>query len=95
MFSVPIYFQVTAGMSNTEAGMHLVPAVVGNAVGGLLSGLIIKRCATKVALFQLSGVYKLTIPVPQVGEIQTTCRPLGNVRVIELSFDDASMAREY
>ncbi|KAK1833433.1 major facilitator superfamily-domain-containing protein [Podospora conica] len=43
MFSVPIYFKVTARMSNTEAGMHLVPAVVGNAVGGLLSGVIIKR----------------------------------------------------
>lgn len=43
MFSVPIYFKVTARMSNTEAGMHLVPAVVGNAVGGLLSGAIIKR----------------------------------------------------
>lgn len=43
MFSVPIYFKVTARMSNTEAGMHLVPAVVGNAIGGLLSGAIIKR----------------------------------------------------
>jgi len=43
MFSVPLYFQVTGGMSNTESGLHLVPAVVGNAVGGLLSGLIIKR----------------------------------------------------
>ncbi|KAK0648884.1 major facilitator superfamily domain-containing protein [Cercophora newfieldiana] len=51
MFSVPLYFQVTGGMSNTESGMHLVPAVVGNAVGGLLSGLIIKR----------SGRYKLLV----------------------------------
>ncbi|KAK1753398.1 major facilitator superfamily domain-containing protein [Echria macrotheca] len=43
MFSVPLYFQVTGGLSNTESGLHLVPAVVGNAIGGLLSGIIIKR----------------------------------------------------
>ena len=44
MFSVPLYFQITKGTSNTESGSHLVPAVVGNAVGGLLSGVVIKRC---------------------------------------------------
>ncbi|KAK0610573.1 major facilitator superfamily domain-containing protein [Bombardia bombarda] len=43
MFSVPLYFQVTARASNTVAGAHLVPAVVGNAVGGILSGFFIKR----------------------------------------------------
>jgi MFS family permease len=51
MFSVPLYFQVTRNMSNTECGMHLVPAVVGNAIGGLLSGVIIKR----------TGRYKLLV----------------------------------
>ncbi|TGJ79364.1 hypothetical protein E0Z10_g9408 [Xylaria hypoxylon] len=34
MYFVPLYFQVTAGASNTLAGLHLTPAVVGNAVGG-------------------------------------------------------------
>ena len=44
MFSVPLYFQITARSSNTESGAHLVPAVVGNAIGGILSGVLIKRC---------------------------------------------------
>ncbi|KAK3367517.1 major facilitator superfamily-domain-containing protein [Podospora didyma] len=43
MFTVPLYFKVTSGSSNTVSGAHLVPAVVGNAVGGVLSGLLIKR----------------------------------------------------
>jgi MFS family permease len=43
MFSIPLYFQVTSGASNAAAGSHLVPAVVGNAIGGLLSGVLIKR----------------------------------------------------
>ncbi|PMD17820.1 MFS general substrate transporter, partial [Hyaloscypha hepaticicola] len=36
MFSIPLYFQVTKGASNTEAGSYLVPAVVGNTIGGLV-----------------------------------------------------------
>ncbi|KAL2163608.1 hypothetical protein VTH06DRAFT_5666 [Thermothelomyces fergusii] len=51
MFSVPLYFQVTTRSSNTASGAHLVPAVVGNAIGGLISGVIIKR----------SGRYKTLI----------------------------------
>jgi MFS family permease len=43
MFSVPLYFQITARTSNAEAGAHLFPAVAGNCVGGLLSGVLIKR----------------------------------------------------
>ncbi|KAI3317826.1 MFS general substrate transporter [Xylariaceae sp. AK1471] len=43
MYFVPLYFQVTAGASNTVAGFHLVPAVVGNAIGGLVSGHLIQR----------------------------------------------------
>lgn len=43
MFSIPLYFQVTLGASNAEAGSHLVPAIVGNTVGGLAAGLIIKK----------------------------------------------------
>jgi len=43
MYSVPLYFQVTAGASNTVAGAHLFPAVAGNAVGGMAAGLLIKR----------------------------------------------------
>lgn len=43
MYFVPLYFQVTARVSNTTAGLHLVPAVVGNTIGGLISGNFIRR----------------------------------------------------
>ncbi|KAK2597096.1 hypothetical protein N8I77_012964 [Diaporthe amygdali] len=43
MFSVPLYFQVTQKMSNTAAGAHLMPAVIGNAIGGILSGYFIRN----------------------------------------------------
>lgn len=42
MFAVPLYFQITARASSSVTGAHLVPAVVGNAVGGILAGLYIK-----------------------------------------------------
>jgi formate/nitrite transporter FocA (FNT family) len=40
---VPMYFQVSAHASLTNAGAHLMPSVIGNAVGGLLAGFVIKR----------------------------------------------------
>jgi hypothetical protein len=40
-FCVPLYFQITAAASVSAAGLRLVPAVVGNTVGGLLSGYVI------------------------------------------------------
>ena len=43
MFTVPIYFQVTARVSSTVAGAHLVPAFVGNVLGGLVAGVAIRR----------------------------------------------------
>lgn len=43
MFFVPLYFQITARASNTVAGAHLAPAVLGNAIGGLLTGYIIRK----------------------------------------------------
>lgn len=43
MYTVPLYFQVTARTSVTAAGTHLVPAVCGNAIGGLICGIYIKR----------------------------------------------------
>lgn len=43
MFCIPLYFQITENASASLAGAHLFPAVGGNAVGALLSGLIIKR----------------------------------------------------
>lgn len=43
MFSVPLYFQVTQRVSNTVAGIHLFPAVFGNAIGGVLAGYLIRK----------------------------------------------------
>jgi formate/nitrite transporter FocA (FNT family) len=43
MLLVPMYFQVSAHATLTNAGAHLMPSVIGNAVGGLLAGYIIKR----------------------------------------------------
>ncbi|KAL9618103.1 MAG: hypothetical protein Q9160_007173 [Pyrenula sp. 1 TL-2023] len=43
MFTVPLYFQVSANASATVAGAHLFPAVAGNAIGGILVGILIKR----------------------------------------------------
>ena len=43
MFSVPLYFRVTENISNTEAGSHLLPAVLSNPFGGLLAGIVIQR----------------------------------------------------
>jgi MFS family permease len=54
MFTVPLYFRITAGTSNTESGAHLVPAVIGNAIGGLLSGVIIKKTGRYKGLILLA-----------------------------------------
>lgn len=43
MFSVPLYFRVTKNISNAEAGSHLLPAVLSNTFGSLLTGFIIQR----------------------------------------------------
>ncbi|KAJ5602221.1 hypothetical protein N7510_011755 [Penicillium lagena] len=56
MFSVPLYFQVTQRASTTASGGHLVPAVVGNTIGGLLAGIIIRRTGYYKALLVLAGL---------------------------------------
>ncbi|KAJ5162516.1 hypothetical protein N7492_007908 [Penicillium capsulatum] len=56
MFSIPLYFQVTQRASTTEAGGHLVPAVVGNTLGGLLTGILIRRMGRYKALLILAGL---------------------------------------
>ncbi|CAK7218230.1 hypothetical protein SEUCBS140593_003476 [Sporothrix eucalyptigena] len=45
MYGVPLYFQVTQAASPSAAGLYLVPAVVGNTIGGLLTGAYIQRAA--------------------------------------------------
>lgn len=62
MITVPLYFQVTAAASTSEAGAHLIPAFAGNTLGGLIAGFWIKR----------SGRYKpLTVLSPIMGVLCT------------------------
>jgi hypothetical protein len=43
MMSVPIYFQATKNANTAAAGAYLIPAFVGNTLGGLLAGYWIRR----------------------------------------------------
>lgn len=56
MFSVPLYFQVTQRASTTVAGVHLIPAVVGNTLGGLLAGIFIRRTGQYKILLVIAGI---------------------------------------
>lgn len=56
MFSVPLYFQVTSKASATVAGGHLVPAVIGNTLGGLIAGAFIRRTGQFKVLLILAGL---------------------------------------
>ncbi|OTB06738.1 hypothetical protein M426DRAFT_258408 [Hypoxylon sp. CI-4A] len=56
MVSVPLYFQVTERSSSTVAGAHLMPAVIGNTIGGLLTGAWIRRTGYFKAPLIFSGV---------------------------------------
>ena len=56
MYCVPLYFQVTADASATNAGAHLVPAVVGNAIAGLATGAAIRRSGRFKSLAVAGGL---------------------------------------
>lgn len=56
MYSIPLYFRVTQNSTNTAAGSHLFPAVIGNTVGGLLAGFIIQRTGRYKMLIILATV---------------------------------------
>lgn len=68
MFAIPLYFQITAHASPVLAGFYLVPAVVGNTLGGVVSGAFIKRY----------GTYKMLTMVAAV--ITALCHTLRTVR---------------
>lgn len=60
MFSVPLYYQVTQRVSTTIAGGHLVPAVLGNTIGGLLAGIFIRRTGHFKILLVAAGLVAST-----------------------------------
>ncbi|KAH7136348.1 major facilitator superfamily-domain-containing protein [Dactylonectria macrodidyma] len=59
MYSVPIYFQVTQRVSSTIAGAHLFPAVIGNTVGGIVSGALIQRTGRYRGLILASSLFSM------------------------------------
>jgi MFS family permease len=56
MYTVPLYFRVTQNSTNTAAGAHLFPAVLGNTVGGLLAGYTIQRTGRYKILIMLAAI---------------------------------------
>ncbi|KAF5233998.1 hypothetical protein FANTH_12352 [Fusarium anthophilum] len=62
-YTIPIYFPIVAGMSVTAAGSRIVFIVVGNAVGGLLTGFYINH----------TGRYKSAIYVATILGIISYC----------------------
>ncbi|KAF3936011.1 hypothetical protein ABW19_dt0200335 [Dactylella cylindrospora] len=56
MYSVPRYFQITKKFSVTAAGAQLIPAVVGNVTGGLITGFSVKKTGRYKLLIVLSGL---------------------------------------
>lgn len=66
MYSIPLYFQVTANASPSVAGYYLVPAVLGNTFGGLISAVYIKRTGrykapTNMAAFMAAHCHVLLL----------------------------------
>ncbi|KAF7942589.1 uncharacterized protein EAE97_006043 [Botrytis byssoidea] len=60
MMLVPIYFQITDHATFTTAGAHLIPSVIGNAVGGLLAGYIIHKTGHYKPILLLGALSSLT-----------------------------------
>ncbi|EYE95188.1 MFS general substrate transporter [Aspergillus ruber CBS 135680] len=61
MVTVPLYWQVTKNASPAAAGFYLIPAIIGNTLGGLLTGRWIMRYRR----------YKLPIVVASVNSMFT------------------------
>lgn len=55
IFAIPLYMQVAQRASATRAGAHLVPAVAGNALGGLLAGYVTRRTGRYKTLLVIAG----------------------------------------
>lgn len=56
MFTVPLYFQVVMGTTSTVAGGHLIPAVIGNTIGGLFAGFFIRRTGRYKPVLIIAGI---------------------------------------
>lgn len=80
MYTVPLYFQVTANVPAAVAGTHLVPSVVGNAIGGLIAGWFIRRTGHYKPVLFIAG------PVASFSYLLLYLRWNGNTSVWESLF---------
>ncbi|KAL1890882.1 hypothetical protein Sste5346_008023 [Sporothrix stenoceras] len=55
--SVPLFMQVTRGADVGTSGLYLLPSVVGNAVGGLGTGVYVSRTGCYRAAAVVSGLF--------------------------------------
>lgn len=59
MMAIPMYFQVVQNVSTAAAGAYMVPSILGNTVGALLTGYWIKRtgrCKPAIVLAPISSI---------------------------------------
>lgn len=56
MLFIPLYFQVSSNSSPGEAGAYMIPSILGNTAGGLVTGALIKRYGRYKLLTVLSSV---------------------------------------
>ncbi|OQU94858.1 hypothetical protein CLAIMM_01149 [Cladophialophora immunda] len=54
--SIPLFFQVLLSVGPSAAGSYLLPSVVGNTVGGLITGMYIKRYGRYKFPFFVAGL---------------------------------------
>ncbi|KAL7629507.1 hypothetical protein AAE478_001028 [Parahypoxylon ruwenzoriense] len=83
MVSVPLYFQVTERSSSTVAGAHLMPAVIGNTIGALLTGAWI-RSGFGTGISMNAGFVALQAAIDPVDKAVAAsglflCMPLGSI----------------
>lgn len=64
MMAIPMYFQVVQNVSTAAAGAYMVPSILGNTAGALMTGYWIKqtrRCKPATVLAPLSSALALSL----------------------------------
>lgn len=67
LFYVPLYYQVVSGLTASEAGVRLLPAIVGSLAGSLTAGIAMQRTG---------GYYWITVSGYTIGALGTLMIPL-------------------
>ncbi|KAI9148090.1 MFS general substrate transporter [Paramyrothecium foliicola] len=77
MFTIPLYFQVTKSVTPAQAGSYLVPSVLGNTIGGLVTGHYITRTGNHKLPNMMAGA------ISAIAYALTTLRWTGNTSFFE------------